>query len=338
MPRVSVIACVYNLEDVVLETVHSVLGQTYADFEFVINDDGSTDRTVEKIESVRDPRIRLIRSPHSGYPSAAYNVAAAHAVGEYLIITGADDVSLPRRIETQVRYLDEHTEVGVLHTAYLRLIDGRTLPADDLEIAPGKTARDRLLPQLLRQNFICTPSCALRRRDLDLSQGLFPFDSRILNAEDFDLWLRLAEREVAFSYLPDPLVSYRSRPGSLSRNRQRDLSCTVTVLHSALRRRPEIYKPCRSLVSARLAYLYRELAGCKFQSRTAGAWSDLVRSLTYAPLHWRTWSWGALGLLGAANIERILSARRGRSGNVADIVSGDLTNPSAPSRSGASTT
>src|SRR5438105_3935397 len=138
MPRVSVIACVYNLESIILETVHSILNQTYDDFEFVIADDGSTDRTVDLIESVRDPRIKIIRAPHSGYPSVAYNVAARHVTGEYLVITGADDVSLPHRLETQVAYLDANPDVGVLHTAYHRLLDGRVLPSDRPQLASGR--------------------------------------------------------------------------------------------------------------------------------------------------------------------------------------------------------
>ena len=110
-PTVSVVMTVYNTERYVGEAVGSVLGQTFGDFEFVIVDDGSTDRstTILKDFAARDPRIRLVSRPNTGIVAAA-NEGIGLARGRYLARMDSDDVCLPRRFETQVNYLEQHPE------------------------------------------------------------------------------------------------------------------------------------------------------------------------------------------------------------------------------------
>lgn len=312
MPRISVITCVYNLEDIVLETVHSVLNQTYRDLELIITDDGSTDRTIERIESVRDLRMKLIRASHSGLPSVASNISVDQSVGEFIAITGADDVWLPQRLERQAAFLDAHPHVGMVHSGYHRLIDGEIFPADgrNYGIPPGVMPAFDVTKRLLVGNFICTPSVMLRRSCLDLSTGLYNSDPRICGPEDFDLWLRLAEAGISFGYIDEPLVLYRIRPDSVSRNRVRSLNGDIVALNAALNRNPQVYDEHRHLIRRRLAYLHRELAGCKFLGGAAGAWSDWGMAVKYSPLNLKTWSWGVLGLVGAKSAEQLLALRR----------------------------
>ena len=94
-PKVSVITPVYNLQDIVLETVHSVLRQTFTDLELIVADDGSTDRSAELIAAIDDPRLKLVRGTHSGLPAVGRNRAFEHARGEFIAIADADDVWLP---------------------------------------------------------------------------------------------------------------------------------------------------------------------------------------------------------------------------------------------------
>src|SRR5688572_17248865 len=110
-PTVSVVMTVYNTERYVAEAVDSVLGQTFRDFEFIIIDDGSTDGSpfILRNAAARDPRIRLVSRPNTGIVRAA-NEGIALAAGPYIARMDSDDVCLPRRLETQLRYLDEHPE------------------------------------------------------------------------------------------------------------------------------------------------------------------------------------------------------------------------------------
>jgi glycosyltransferase involved in cell wall biosynthesis len=310
MPRVSVISCVYNLEELVLETVHSVLNQTYRDFEFIIVDDGSTDRTVERLESVNDPRFKIIRAPHSGLPAVGRNRALAVArPGEFVAIADADDVWMPERLRMEIDFLDRHPNVGVVHSQVEYVVDGRVTTRSELGIPAGVMAAVDVLRRLLHQNFIYNPTSLLRASDLQRINGLYDEDPRLCGPEDFDMWLRLAEAGVPFGYIDEPLVRYRIRSDSVSRNRVRSLTGNIVAIHAALLRSPNVYAANRRLVNLRLAYLYRELAGCKFRAGLTGAWSDLYHSLQCGPFNLRTWSWGCLGLLGSNRADKILSMR-----------------------------
>src|SRR6476661_6105481 len=123
-PPVSVLMPVYNAGRYVAEAVESILGQTYADFEFLIVDDGSTDRSRAILEryAARDPRIRLVSRPNTGY-AAALNELLGLARGELVARMDADDVALPERLLRQVNYLRAHPEVVCVGTA-VHLIDG----------------------------------------------------------------------------------------------------------------------------------------------------------------------------------------------------------------------
>jgi glycosyltransferase involved in cell wall biosynthesis len=100
MPLITVVMPVYNGEAFVGKSVDSILSQSLGDFEFVIVDDGSTDRTGEILRSYVDPRVRVLKQEHAGLISSL-NRAISLASGQYIARMDADDVSLPRRLELQ---------------------------------------------------------------------------------------------------------------------------------------------------------------------------------------------------------------------------------------------
>ena len=116
-PRVSVVMAVYNAEPYLEEAVRSILGQTYDDLEFIIIDDGSTDRSPAMLKAFADGdrRLNVHRQPNLGL-IASLNKACGLARGTYVARMDADDISLSRRFEKQVHYLDVHNEIGVLGT------------------------------------------------------------------------------------------------------------------------------------------------------------------------------------------------------------------------------
>ena len=112
-PRVSVVLPAYNAQDTVRRAIDSVLAQTMPDFELIVVDDGSQDRTGEVVEAVDDPRVRLLRRPHGGVPPTI-NAGLAEARAPIVAIQDADDFSVPDRLERQLALLEERPEVAVV--------------------------------------------------------------------------------------------------------------------------------------------------------------------------------------------------------------------------------
>src|SRR5690606_17218080 len=112
----------YNMAKYISEAIESVIGQTYDNWELIIVDDGSTDDTEYVVRSFRDPRIRYYKQVNRGR-GAARNVALQFAKGTYVAITDADDISLPRRFELQVRFLEANPAVAVVGGQILHFVD-----------------------------------------------------------------------------------------------------------------------------------------------------------------------------------------------------------------------
>ena len=108
-PKVSAIMPAYNAEQFIRSAVDSILAQTYEDFELIILNDGSTDNTQSIIEAYSDPRIRLINKENSGVASTL-NLGLEEARGKFIWRHDADDISLPRKLEKEMVFLDAHPE------------------------------------------------------------------------------------------------------------------------------------------------------------------------------------------------------------------------------------
>jgi glycosyltransferase involved in cell wall biosynthesis len=185
MPRVSAIIVVLDGETYIAEAIDSVLAQDFADWELLIVDDGSTDRTGDIVQSYADEqpeRIRLIRHPDNGNHgmSASRNLGVAEARGEYIAFLDADDVWLPAKLSEQVELLDSHPAAALVY--------GRTLiwnqwnPQSDREdyfyglgVEPDALHQPpRLFFQLLENVHQTPTTCnAMMRRDAMLEVGGF---------------------------------------------------------------------------------------------------------------------------------------------------------------------
>jgi glycosyltransferase involved in cell wall biosynthesis len=120
--RVSVVMAAYNGERHIKEAINSILSQTFTNFEFLIVNDGSTDRTKQILEQYKDPRIRVIHQSNKGCASAR-NFGIAQAKGEYIAIMDADDFSMPERLRKTVEYLDSHPSTVIVSTGFKIRID-----------------------------------------------------------------------------------------------------------------------------------------------------------------------------------------------------------------------
>ena len=123
MCKVSVVMSVYNCEQYVGETIQSIIDQTFTDWEFIIINDCSRDRSAEVIRKFDDPRIIFIDNKENKGQSANLNYGISIAKGEYIARTDHDDISYPTRFEKQVKYLDDHPDVVLLGTAMQNMSD-----------------------------------------------------------------------------------------------------------------------------------------------------------------------------------------------------------------------
>lgn len=208
-PRVSVVMAVRDGEPYLAEAVESLLAQTFADFELVVVDDGSSDASRDVVRSYRDPRVRLLENGRNRGLAASLNRGIREARGELLARQDADDVSEPERLARQVAHLDAHPEVALLGS-WFREIDSR-----------GGHLRDGQLPcepvdVCWRLLFVCpfVHSAVMLRRDA-VPGGSGPYDERLAYAMDYELWCRIARRHPVAN-LPEYLVRYRMHPGSMT--------------------------------------------------------------------------------------------------------------------------
>lgn len=203
--RVTVLMPVYNGERYLRDAVQSILGQSYADFEFLIVDDGSSDGSVEIIRSYADPRIRLIHNEQNLGLVASLNRGLELARGEFVARMDADDVSRPERLARQVQFLDANPKVGVCGSWV------QFFPEKYVWKLPGTSEEIRC--RQFSMAGVGHPS-VMMRRELFLGHGLF-YNPDYLHLEDFELWDR-ALRYMEFANLQEVLLDYRISPGQVS--------------------------------------------------------------------------------------------------------------------------
>jgi glycosyltransferase involved in cell wall biosynthesis len=214
--------------------VDSLLAQTWGDFELIVVDDASNDRTAEILRAYasQDARVVIVTNPENLGLTRSLNVGVARARGEYVARQDADDISAPERLAQQVAFLDRHPEVGVLGTLS-QVIDpaGNVVP----NTFRGTLATNAdLQAGLLQDNVFCHGS-VIMRRDLLVAAG--GYDEAIKVTEDYDLWLRLAE-VTQLANLETALYFYRIHPESIGRKHgAHQLTEKAKALERALRRR-----------------------------------------------------------------------------------------------------
>jgi len=210
-PTVSIVLPVYNGEDYLKESINSILGQTYKDFELVIINDGSTDTSQKIIDSFNDLRIVKIKQANMGLV-ATLNIGISKARGKFIARQDADDISQPLRLQRQVEMMHKYFDLAAVGTM-ATVIDGKGRATDQYDY-PKSDAALRLA--LFSYNPIVHGSMMIRSATLKV---VGVYDPSTYPAEDYDLWRRLV-RHGKIMNIDERLYSYRRHEGGVSLSNQ----------------------------------------------------------------------------------------------------------------------
>lgn len=249
-PLVSVVMPVYNSEEFISKAIESILSQTFRDYEFIIVDGGSLDGTPAILARYRelDSRIRIHDQQNLDFVSSL-NAGCLQATGKYVARMDSDDISLPRRLRKQVRFLEKHPLVGVLGT-WTEYIDKKGTSHGEWHTPTSPVMTGWFL------NFgtcLSHPS-VLMRRDVIEHLGFYSPDA--LYVEDYDLWTR-AMTVTQLQSIPEVLLQRRVWEGSICGQHLAQQEQNVTRrMHSVITRllgtdvRMKVVESLRSLVIA----------------------------------------------------------------------------------------
>jgi glycosyltransferase involved in cell wall biosynthesis len=297
--RLSVVLPVYNAEPWVGEAIASILGQTLSDFELIVVDDGSTDKSAEVIRSFSDERIRLVSRENRGF-AASLNQALELARADLVARHDADDISEPDRFQRQVAYLERHPRTALLGTNYV-MIDEAGVPLGTTNLLTDPN--DLKVAQVFANQF-CHGSVIFRRGAV---LGAGGYRAELAPAEDYDLFARLAHGSCVAN-LPEPLYRWRVTTSGMSATRREAMDEQVRAIRvrefsRLVARRDEYpllssFHP-RSLRGGPLSYLDQKgalLRVAAFMYTTRGSKRNALAALALASLcePWRRRNYRAM--------------------------------------------
>ncbi len=202
--NISVIMPAYNCGKYVTSAIKSILNQTYKDFEFIIIDDGSTDNTEEIIKGFKDERIIYKKTEHKG-TSAALNYGLSLSKYDWTARIDADDLNVPSRLETQVKFLNENPDYDIIScwSVYFR-------DPDKILFLLREPVENRDIYEHLDLHNRLNQSGVIYRKSVILEAK---YNENYENNEDFELFYRIREK-VKFYNIPQFMVYTRVRSNS----------------------------------------------------------------------------------------------------------------------------
>ncbi|MGD1703493.1 glycosyltransferase [Dapis sp. BLCC M229] len=251
MPLISVIIPAYNSEKTIQETIESVIEQTFDDWELIVVNDGSQDRTLEVVSRIKDPRIKLFSYSNAG-ASASRNRGFDNSVGQFIAFLDADDLWTTDKLESQLNALQLHPEAAVAYS-WTDYIDesGNFFKQGGRVVFNGD-----VYSKLLVRNFLENGSNPLIKREAINEVG--GFDQSLQGTEDWEIYLRLGKK-YHFVAVEKPQILYRFSTNSISSNPfTQEVEC-LKVIERAFENAPA---SIQYLKKHSLANIYKYLA-CK---------------------------------------------------------------------------
>ena len=203
-PLVSVILSAYNEENYLKDSIESILSQTFADFEFVIINDGSTDKTQDILQhyAQNDRRIKLVANERNSGVAKSLNKGIKAATGEYIAITDAGDTSHPERLEKQVELLESNRAVYIVGTWAYWINENKEI------IGKWGIPTKVDVAQLYKTGGPIHPSIMINRK---LFEAVGLYDTKYESREDYELYLRALRRHFVITNIPEFLISVMRR-------------------------------------------------------------------------------------------------------------------------------
>lgn len=222
----------YNAGRYLREAIESVLAQSFRDFELFVIDDGSTDDTalITQEFAERDSRVRFLARSHRGIVPAM-NEACELAAGDYIARLDADDTAFPDRLERQVSFLDEHPNVVLLGGSMRFIKQDGTHSRDSIP----PLEHNRIVTELADYNCFFHSSVMFRRSVWECLGG---YRAALLHAEDYDLWLRMAERYEVRN-LPWFMGRFRLHENQISRTQREQQVISTYACREAAKARAD---------------------------------------------------------------------------------------------------
>lgn len=244
-PAVSVVICIYNGEKYLRQAVDSVLSQSLTNFELLLIDDGSSDRSLDMLRQYaqKDSRCRVFTGKNQGVIHSR-NMGNQQALAEYIAVMDADDICMPERLETQFQFLKAHPDYVAVGSRVL-LIDPEGRPIMPLLLASTHEEIDAI-HMAGRGGAIINPSTMMRKSAF-MQVGMYRENS--LHAEDMDMFLRLAEVG-KLANLTNTLLHYRQHPSSIGYKHAKTQQASAAQVAKAAYSRRGI--PHESIVPATL--------------------------------------------------------------------------------------
>jgi glycosyltransferase involved in cell wall biosynthesis len=197
-PLVSVIIPAFNAQDLIGETLESILGQTYRNFEIIVVDDGSTDKTSQVVQGYGSSVHYFYRRNSGGYAAVPRNTGINHSSGDFLCFMDADDLMVPDRLAHQLAFMECHPEIDLVFSDYRNFNEDGPWPETHFQTCPRlwpqlRGKKDLILDNpcalLARENFGITGTFMMRRSLLKFESS---FDPALRACEDFHFYYRLA--------------------------------------------------------------------------------------------------------------------------------------------------
>lgn len=229
-PILSVLMPVFNSEQFVAEAIDSILNQTFKDFEFLILDDASTDKSFEIIKDFenKDSHIKVYQNEKNLGVVESRNKLIELSQGKYIAWIDSDDIALPNRFEKQIKFLEEHPEIGLVG-AYPVIIDENSKKTGKWWF---ETDPQKLKIELFFHSPFLSSSIVIRKSALPQNY----YDSRFPVAEDFDLYSKISENS-EIANIHETLVKYRINSKGLSKsNSEKMENLSVQVIKECAER------------------------------------------------------------------------------------------------------
>jgi glycosyltransferase involved in cell wall biosynthesis len=214
MPQFSVVTSVYNGEDYLEQCIDSILSQTFKDFEYIILNNGSTDRTPEILSRYTDPRIRIVHQENLGVPKSLNKGVSLCRAG-LIARLDADDYVHPHWLEKHFEFMSKNKDVVLCSSRFEELVDGKLHPQSFPFVENDKEIRKSL-------SFMnpIAHSLSITRKSSFLKAG--GYDPKLIIAHDYDLWIRLLEEGKGHN-LNEALGVHRNHDSSYSMKKERTM-------------------------------------------------------------------------------------------------------------------